>query len=169
MIKNNSETTVLSRLPKTVSPKGKRVGRGYGSGKGGHTVGRGAKGLKARSKRHFLFEGRKTQKSLLRRTPLLRGKGKLKSYQSKPIIISLDQLNVFRARSVVDKDKLVKEGLVDPKEIKRASVKVLANGKLTKALKVDLLVSAGAKKAIEEAGGEVIENQPVFDKNPISN
>ena len=169
MIKNNSETTVLSRLPKTVSPKGKRVGRGYGSGKGGHTVGRGAKGLKARSKRHFLFEGRNTQKSLLRRTPLLRGKGKLKSYQSKSIIISLDQLNVFRARSVVDKDKLVKEGLVDPKEIKRASVKVLANGKLTKALKVDLLVSAGAKKAIEEAGGEVIENQPVFDKNPISN
>ncbi|MDD3531829.1 MAG: uL15 family ribosomal protein [Candidatus Shapirobacteria bacterium] len=159
MVKNNSKSTVLSCLPKSVSFSGKRVGRGYGSGKGGHTVGRGAKGLKARSKRHLLFEGRKTQKSLLRRTPLLRGKGKLKSYQDKPIILSLDKLNIFKNQLTVDQNKLIKEGLIDAKEAKRMGVKVLANGELKRALKVALPVSAGAKKAIEEAGGEVVESQ----------
>jgi large subunit ribosomal protein L15 len=169
MVNKNNQVPVLSRLPKTTASSAKRVGRGYGSGKGGHTAGRGAKGLKARSKRHLLFEGRKVQKSLLRRTPLLRGKGKLKSHQNKPIIISLSQLNVFRAKSIVDQEKLIKKGLVDSKEAQEFGVKVLAKGKVEKVVKVALPVSAGAKKAIEEAGGEVIENQPVFDKNPISN
>lgn len=159
MTKSNSLSAILSRLPKTVSSRGKRVGRGYGSGKGGHTAGRGAKGLKARSKRHLLFEGRKVQKSLLRRTPLLRGKGKLKSYRPAPVIINLDQLNTFRAKSVIDEKRLAKEGLVDPKEARRVGVKVLAKGKLDKVLKVALPVSAGAKKAIEKAGGEVIKSQ----------
>ena len=35
-------------LLKTTKNK-KRVGRGYGSGKGGHTVGRGSKGAKSRT------------------------------------------------------------------------------------------------------------------------
>jgi len=159
MISKNNQIPVLSRLPKTTASPVKRVGRGYGSGKGGHTVGRGAKGLKARSKRHLLFEGRKVQKSLLRRTPLLPGKGKLKSYQDKPIIISLDQLNTFRVKSIVDQEKLIEKGLADSREIKKSGVKVLAKGKIEKAIKVALPVSAGAKKAIEETGGEVIESQ----------
>ncbi|MGI6278402.1 MAG: uL15m family ribosomal protein [Patescibacteria group bacterium] len=159
MSNKNNRTPVLSHLPKTTVSSAKRVGRGYGSGKGGHTVGRGAKGLKARSKRHLLFEGRKVQKSLLRRIPLLPGKGKLKSHQDKPIIISLDQLNVFRARSVVDQEKLIKKGLVDSKEAQKSGVKVLAKGKIEKVIKVALPVSAGAKKAIKKAGGEVIESQ----------
>ncbi|NCA93169.1 hypothetical protein EOM82_08040, partial [bacterium] len=39
--------------------KAKRIGRGYGSGVGGHTVGRGAKGQKSRSghKSLVMFEG----------------------------------------------------------------------------------------------------------------
>jgi len=54
----------------------KRLGRGYGSGKGGHTSGRGQKGQKSRTKIHFLFEGVKVKKSTLKKLPLLRGKGK---------------------------------------------------------------------------------------------
>lgn len=54
----------------------KRLGRGYGSGKGGHTSGRGQKGQKSRTKIHILFEGLKVKKSTLKKFPLLRGKGK---------------------------------------------------------------------------------------------
>jgi large subunit ribosomal protein L15 len=157
MNKKTSKLLTLDKLPRIVSRSTKRVGRGYGSGKGGHTVGRGAKGLRARSRQHILFEGRKVQKSLLRRTPLLRGKGKLKSYQGRPVIVNLDQLGVFRANSVVDLEKLAKQGLVDLKAAKKAGVKVLARGELKKTLKVALPVSEEAKRAIKKAGGEVIK------------
>jgi ribosomal protein L15 len=96
---------------------------------------------------------------LLRRTPLLRGKGKLKSHQGKSVIINLDQLNVFRANSVINQDKLIKEGLIDSKAVRKVEIKILAKGELKKALKVTLPVSDGVKKAIEKAGGEVIESQ----------
>ena len=61
----------LNKLSKTANKKKKRVGRGYGSGKGGHTVGRGAKGLKARGKVKLTFEGTKTKKSFDRWTSIL--------------------------------------------------------------------------------------------------
>lgn len=54
----------------------KRLGRGYGSGKGGHTSGRGQKGQKSRTNIHILFEGLKVKKSTIKKFPLLRGKGK---------------------------------------------------------------------------------------------
>jgi len=54
----------------------KRLGRGYGSGKGGHTSGRGQKGQKSRTNLHILFEGLKVKKSTIKKFPLLRGKGK---------------------------------------------------------------------------------------------
>jgi len=57
----------LNKLPKIIGKRKKRVGRGYGSGKGGHTTGRGAKGQKARSKIKPTFEG--GQLSLVRRLP----------------------------------------------------------------------------------------------------
>jgi large subunit ribosomal protein L15 len=146
----------LSSLVKTTVRSAKRVGRGYGSGKGGHTSGRGTKGAKARSERHILFEGRKVQKSLLRRTPLLRGKGKLKSYQGKPILISLDKLNVFRSGSLVDLAALTKSGLIES-SIKAPTVKILAKGELKKPLKVALPVSRAAQKAIEDNGGQIVD------------
>ena len=41
----------------------KRLGRGYGSGVGGHTSNRGQKGQKSRTDLHILFEGLKVKKS----------------------------------------------------------------------------------------------------------
>ena len=38
----------LHALPKITKPKNKRLGRGYGSGKGGHTSSRGQKGQNSR-------------------------------------------------------------------------------------------------------------------------
>ena len=63
----------LHQLPPTTSRGKKRVGRGYGSGKGGHTTGRGNKGAKARGKIGLLFSGTKIKKGWLKRWPLWRG------------------------------------------------------------------------------------------------
>lgn len=57
----------LEKLTKISSGGKKRVGRGYGSGKGGHTTGRGAKGQKVRGKIKLVFEG--GQLPLVRRLP----------------------------------------------------------------------------------------------------
>lgn len=68
------------KLPKLVTRGKKRVGRGMGSGKGSHTVGRGQKGQKSRGKISIYFFGTKMKKSLIKRLPMMRGKGKLKPH-----------------------------------------------------------------------------------------
>ena len=50
---------ILSQLKPIVSKAAKRVGRGIGSGVGGHTTGRGAKGDKVRGKTKLTFDGTK--------------------------------------------------------------------------------------------------------------
>ena len=150
--------TKLNQLPKTTTKAKKRVGRGYGSGKGGHTVGRGAKGQKARSKVKLGFEGTKTKKSLLKRLPLLRGKGKLKSRKPKPVIVNLKYLNLLPKNAQVTIETLGKQGIIDPKEGKNLGVKILGEGKIEKPLTINLPISQGAKKKIEKAGGKVVAN-----------
>lgn len=68
----------LHSLPKIVAKGKKRVGRGMGSGKGSHTVGKGQKGQKTRSKIGILFFGTKTKMSLIKKIPMQRGKGRFK-------------------------------------------------------------------------------------------
>lgn len=110
---------MLNNLPKITSKGKKRVGRGYGSGKGGHTVGRGQKGQKARGKVGLLFEGTKVKKSLIQRLPVMRGKGRFKP-KPKPLPVKLASLNRLKEGSRVDVQLLVKQGIVSPKAIKRA-------------------------------------------------
>jgi len=133
----------------------KRVGRGYGSGKGGHTTGRGMKGQKSRSSLGILFEGVKMRKSLLSRLPLKRGKDVFKAHP-KPIIINMDHLNILPTGSKVNIDSLVKAGIVKASDAKAVGVKILGNGKLAKKLTVELPTSKSAKKQIEKLGGKVI-------------
>jgi len=146
--------TKLNELPRVTARAKKRRGRGYGSGKGGHTVGRGQKGQKSRGKIGLAFEGTKIKKSLLKRLPLLRGKGKLKP-QKKPIIINLAYLNLFPKGSVVDIQALVGKKIVGQEAVV-LGVKILGDGKLNLPLTVALPVSGGARKIIEKAGGKVI-------------
>ena len=144
----------LDKLPKITKRPKKRVGRGIGSGKGGHTVGRGAKGQKARGKVSQTFEGTKTKKSLIKRLPLLRGKGKFLP-KGKPFIINVKFLNVLPANEEVTLVTLDKYGLIKKNEITKKGVKILGEGDLTVALVVKLPVSKGAKAKIEKAGGKV--------------
>src|SRR3989344_5747509 len=122
-------------LPKVVTKSAKRVGRGYGSGKGGHTTVRGAKGQKARRSIGILFEGVKMRKSLLSRLPLQQGKGKFKA-KNKPVIINIEVLNILADESKVDIDALVKAGIVRASDAKAFGVKILGGGKLEKKLTI---------------------------------
>jgi len=144
----------MVNLQKVKQSRKKRVGRGYGSGKGGHTVGRGTKGQKSRSKLHILFEGVKVRKSLLVRLPLGRGKSKFKA-KPKPIILNLDHLNLLKDGTKVDLESLAKVNLVKATDAKLAGVKILGGGELKKKLTVMLPTSKSAREKIEKAGGKV--------------
>lgn len=144
------------KLPKVVERHKKRLGRGYGSGKGGHTVGRGQKGQKARGKVGIMFQGFKVKKSLLRRLPIQRGKDKFRAHP-KHLVVNLEVLNLLPAGAKVDIETLAKAGIVRLEDAKELGVKILGNGKLTKKLEVHLPVSKSAIKQIEKLGGKVIK------------
>jgi len=71
----------LNNLKKTTKSSKKRVGRGYGSGKGGHTSGRGSKGAKSRGKIPLDFSGTKSKKSTFQKDYLCKEVRKTKGYQ----------------------------------------------------------------------------------------
>ena len=127
----------------------KRLGRGIGSGLG-KTAGKGTKGQNARSGGGVRpgFEG--GQLPLFQRHPK-RGFKSLNRVEYS--IVNVEQLNQFRAGSVVDVEKLIEAGLVKDAV---NGVKILGNGKLEKKLTVKAnKFSESAKQAIEAAGGSV--------------
>lgn len=135
------------KLPKAKTKSAKRIGRGIGSGRGGHTVGYGQKGQKSRGRLGIIFEGIKMKKSLIKRLPLARGKGKFKPSR-KPIIVNIGILNIMPAGSTVNIESLAKAGIVKLEDAKRFGVKVLGNGKLEKKLKIELPMSKSVAKKL---------------------
>ncbi len=128
----------------------KRVGRGIGSGYG-KTAGRGHKGQKSRSggftKRGF--EG--GQMPLQRRLPKVGFSSRKATATTEVRLDVLQNLGL----EVVDLLALKTAGVIS-ENILRA--KVIASGEITSAVTVKgLLATAGAKKAIEAAGGKVEE------------
>jgi large subunit ribosomal protein L15 len=147
-------TLTLSNLSKSVATGKKRLGRGYGSGVGGHTVGRGQKGQKTRGTMPLWFEG--GQLPIIRRTPFIKGKHRFQVINLQPITVNFDILtSYFEDKAVVDAATLIKTLKISDKEAKRG-FKIIATGKLEKALEVNVLASAGAIKAIEKAGGKYV-------------
>lgn len=136
-------------LPKVVAKSKKRVGRGMGSGKGSHTVGRGQKGQKSRGSIGILFEGYKVRKSLLKRLPLSRGKGKFHA-KGKPLVVNVEVLNLMPAGSIVNIETLAKAGIVNAQEAKKYGVKILGGGKLEKKLKIDLPMSNSLSRQLSK-------------------
>ncbi len=142
--------TLGNLSPKAGSRKQrKRLGRGTGTGHG-KTAGRGHKGYKSRSGSGVKpgFEG--GQMPLQRRLPK---RGFTNIFKKNYTLVSLTQLDRFSADTVVTVEGLVEAGLVKKGEL----VKVLANGEITKAVKVQVdKVSKGAQAKIEAAGGSVV-------------
>lgn len=126
----------------------KRVGRGIGSGLG-KTCGRGHKGQKARAGGFHKvgFEG--GQMPLQRRLPKI-GFTSLKAKETAEI--RLHELEKVQ-QEIIDIASLKAANLV-PQMVQR--VKVIASGKLTKAVKVrGLVLTKGARVAVEAAGGSI--------------
>ena len=128
-----------------------RIGRGAGSGKGGTST-RGHKGAKSRSgySRKIGFEG--GQMPLQRRLPKF-GFKNIHRVEYKPINLDLIQL-------VADNKGVEKVGIEELRSAgyinKRQLVKVLGNGAVTRALKVEAnAFSKAAQEALEAAGGSV--------------
>jgi large subunit ribosomal protein L15 len=131
----------------------KRVGRGEGSGHG-KTCGRGNKGDQARSGggARPLTEG--GQMPLFRRLPK-RGFSNFR-FRTRFEIVNVGRLNeCFEDGATVDIDALKKLRLVRGA---RPLVRILGDGKLEKRLTVTAHVfSEKARRAIEQAGGKVVE------------
>ncbi len=139
----------LHNLTKIQARSGKRLGRGIGSGKG-KTAGRGTKGQKARGKIPATFTG---NLSLFKKLPLKRGKGNA-TVSKKVKLINLTQLNIFKAKEVIDIAKLLEAKIISENDAKKG-VKVLGGGELKNALTVKLSTSDSARKKIEKSGGKV--------------
>ena len=132
--------------------KKKRLGRGLGSGKGSKS-GRGTtRHQKARESIPLHFEG--GQGRIVKKFPLLRGKGKNNSIEKKAFIVDLEMLNRLADNSVVSRELLIKENIItNGKE--NLPIKILANGQLKKKLIIKLPVSKKVKEAVEKLGGQV--------------
>lgn len=126
----------------------RRVGRGIGSGLG-KTAGRGHKGQKSRAGGYHKvgFEG--GQMPLQRRLPKRGFKSAKLQFNAEVTLSDLNGLNVAE----VDVLLLKQAGLV-AQLAKR--VKVVKTGEITRAVTLkDIVATAGAKAAIEAAGGSV--------------
>ena len=127
----------------------KRLGRGPGSGRGGHTSTRGQKGQGSRSGSSTRpgFEG--GQLPLARRLPK-RGFNN-KRFGTVFIPVNVESLNQFDDGVTVDETSLRAAGLVNGRG---SGVKILGQGELEKKLTVKAnAFSASAKAAIEGKGG----------------
>lgn len=143
-------------LSSLTPPKGsrknrKRVGRGNGNGHGG-TSGKGAKGQNARSGHSVRpsFEG--GQMPLSRRIP----KRGFKNPNRKVIAtVNIKDLKMFAKDAVVDASSLRVQGLISGVF---DGVKVLGAGEIDYPLSIQVdMISSGARKKIQAAGGTIIE------------
>ena len=126
-----------------------RVGRGIGSGLG-KTAGRGHKGQYARTGKGKVkpgFEG--GQMPLQRRLPKVGFRSKKSHEVSEVLLYKLDSLK----GDTIDFEVLKAAGLVENRAVR---AKIVLKGELKRAVKLKgVAATAGAKAAIEAAGGSV--------------
>src|SRR3989339_1444054 len=141
----------LHELPKLSARKNKRLGHGYGSGKGGHTSSRGNKGQKARNGVRMSFTG--SSWVWFKRLPFMRGKSRFNSF-GKKAMINLSTLNVFDNGSSVTIESLIEKKIISKNQATISSVKIVGTGELKKKLKVMVPATLSAQRAIVDAKGE---------------
>lgn len=149
---------MLNNLLKLGKNKGKKVGRGYGSGKGGHTIGRGQKGHKSRSgysNPRPGFEG--GSMPLSRRVPKLKGFSreyfKIK-YPTLAVNLSMIEKK-FKTGDIISVKTLLEKGLIKNKTLK---VKIIGGTEvLLKKFEFEGVKFSSPTKAIVEKAGCTIK------------
>jgi large subunit ribosomal protein L15 len=140
-------------LKKLVLNKQKRRGRGIGSGVGGHTVGYGQKGQGSRGAHKIKNTDVGGQIPLFRKLPTQQG---FKSLNARAAVVRIQWLNAHTEEGqVVDAAFLVSKGIIaKPKDF----AKIIGKDKVAHKLTIKkVAMTAGAKAAIEAAGGVVID------------
>ena len=131
--------------------RGKRVGRGQGSGLG-KTAGRGTKGQRSRSGRSVPpgFEG--GQMPLKRRLPK---RGFTNIFKKRYALVNIRDLSRFKEGTMVDNQALIDSGLVKGVY---DDIKLLGDGEIQYPLTLKVgKFSKIAREKIEAAGGKIIE------------
>jgi large subunit ribosomal protein L15 len=144
-----------------------RVGRGPGSGKG-KTAGRGVKGQKSRTGVSLLgFEG--GQMPLHMRMP--------KRGFNNPFALKLVEVNLWRIAKAIEAGKLDAKKPIDAQALiaagvirrERDGVRLLGQGEISTKLELNVYsASASALKAIEAAGGKVVQSRPAPEEAPAA-
>lgn len=143
--------SLLHSLTSITDKAKKRVGRGYGSGVGGHTSTRGQKGQKSRRgvTIPLWFEG--GQLPLVKRLPMIRGKMRFVSVRP-TAEVTLRDIEAMKSEEIT-LETLKAERVIESR-FKKA--KIIATGTLSKKVTVQGVgISAKAKQAVEAAGGSV--------------
>lgn len=134
--------------------KRKRLGRGVGSGKGGHSSTRGNKGQKSRSGNRRMpawFEG--GQMPLQRRVPKFGFTNSNRiEYRTFNLSQISDLLAADRITSPVTPEQLVEAGLARPND----RIKILGGGDIAGAVHISAhACSRSARAKVEQAGGSI--------------
>ncbi|QEK38919.1 50S ribosomal protein L15 [Candidatus Nesciobacter abundans] len=146
----------LNNLSRPVYVKSrKRVGRGIGSTKG-KTAGKGHKGQKARAGASIKGEGGQT--TLIRRLPKV-GFTSRKKIRSNVHVCTLRTISeLIKSGRILETD-VIDDNLFRNKGIiaKHKVLKIIGNDLLNSPIKTSVKkISAGARKAIESSGGEIL-------------
>jgi len=142
------------KAPKPNQKNRKRIGRGQGSGKGGHTVGRGHNGQRSRSgfKEKFWFEG--GQMPLQRRVPKF---GFKNPFRKEYVALNVSLIEQFVESGRLD-NKITISDLRDAGILAKGSrIKLLGDGEITHKVEIEVHdFSKSGKEKVEKAGGTVI-------------
>jgi large subunit ribosomal protein L15 len=144
------------RRPKTLKRAYRRVGRGQSSTRGKQS-GRGGKGQTARAGHKV----RPALRDIIKKIPKRRGYGKNRgrtvwAAKPRPLTVTLSQIEaVFDAGSEISPTSIVKSGILAYEKKHLPMVKIVG-AEVSKKFNIKgATVSAGAKAAIEKAGGSI--------------
>jgi len=145
----------LNQLKRTSKRSYRRVGRGQGS-KRGKTSGRGGKGQTARAGN----KRRPELRDIIKKLPKRRGYGKnrartVSGATPAPVAVSINRLNqLFDAGTEISLKALQERGIVSARG--GAKVKIVAGSEKAKKFTIkNIGISASARAAVEQAGGQI--------------
>lgn len=141
------------KAPEPNKKNRKRIGRGEGSGRGGHTVGKGHNGQRSRSgfKEKFWFEG--GQMPLQRKVPKF---GFNNRFRTEYTAVNVDTIQLFveagRLSNKISIEDLQKVGLIGKGDL----VKLLGDGEIEAEIEIEVnKASKSAQDKVKKAGGSV--------------
>ncbi|OGG57663.1 hypothetical protein A2765_06005 [Candidatus Kaiserbacteria bacterium RIFCSPHIGHO2_01_FULL_56_24] len=149
--------TGLHTLKRMTKRAYRRVGRGQSSTRGKQS-GRGGKGQTARAGN----KKRPELRDIIKKIPKRRGYGKNRgrtvwNAKPRPITVSIERIEAaFDSGAEITPKSLVERGLLGSSKRHLPMVKIVGGGEMKKKFSVKgATVSAGAKAAIEKAGGSI--------------